>query len=141
VDVDRERIVAFRVVAHNLGERLPAGSIEAAASVAGVRSSQGTPLTALHARVADLDQQVLDDSITRKALVQALSVRTGAVLVPSEDLGVFTLGALPRGEESLRAALEPFFASSSPGMIAEEALQRACDVAFEIGRVSCRERV
>lgn len=130
--MEREQVLAFRLTGHHLDRRLPEGSLLEAVSVCGIRSTQGTPLSAIQARVAGIAQSDIDDALTTKRLVETLSARTGAALVPANDLDVFTLGVLPGDEESLRAALKPFLPTFDPsGMRSEEALELACAAALD----------
>jgi hypothetical protein len=56
ITVGREQALAFRLAAHNLHERLPAGSAREAAGVAGLQDfPPGMAPVALAARVADAD--------------------------------------------------------------------------------------
>src|SRR5918997_73170 len=94
--ISAEQVVAFRVAAHHLHERLPAGDVAAAAAVCGV---QDTPPRnaggALAARLdgftpAALEEALLDD----RSLLRFLGPRGAAHVVPRDDATVFGPGSL-----------------------------------------------
>lgn len=70
---------------------------------------------------------------TTGALLEVLSARGTATLVPAEDFAVFTLGTLPADEESLRSRLRPFLpVLDGSGHSAQGALEAAKEVAAEV---------
>jgi hypothetical protein len=97
VRVDRERVLRFRARAGHLHERLPATSIAAAASGGLQDTAPRAALVALHARVAG----AAADSWENPALVQ-IWFRGADYVVPRADVGVFTLGCLPRDPDRQR---------------------------------------
>jgi len=91
----------------------------------------GSSPVALSARLADLTLDALDDALSeQKSLVEVLGMRISPHIVPTRDLAVFTLGALPREEVSLRVVLTNHTGVlDKAGMTATEALERAVDAA------------
>ena len=95
-------MLAFRLAAHNLIRRLPAGRLAAAARLVGVQDSRvESAAVALAARVDDVDAtQLAAAREERRDLVTIWAVRGAPHLVPVADLPVFTAGALPVDRES-----------------------------------------
>ena len=116
-DVAREQALAFRLAAHNLHERLPAGSERAAAGVIGLQDfPPGMAPVALAARVADAR---MDD------LVVVYTWRGAAVAVPREDVAIFTAGLAPPDDTAARTLVGTAVDSLDPvGISATEALER-----------------
>src|SRR4051812_7809498 len=120
LSVTAQQLLWHRLRANNLAERLPAGELAAAAFAGLQDSAPRAALTALHARVQDVGANDWADP----ALVQTWAPRGAIFVVPEADLGVFTLGILPRDTE-LRSALEELGARArellqeSPGNAAE----------------------
>jgi hypothetical protein len=107
VRVERDEILAFRLRNHHLSDRLPAGALAEAAAACGI---QDTPLNtaplAVHARVEELAPTDLGQALTGdKSLLGVWSVRGAPYVVPTEDAGVFTAGALPIDDRSFSAFL------------------------------------
>src|SRR5919198_2686147 len=104
---DRDQALAFRLAGHHLVERRPLGQLVDVAGACGIRNTPpGSAVLALNARVADLTPAALDDApVEDKTLVEVLAMRSSPLLVPTRDVAVFTLGALPADEDSLRKAL------------------------------------
>jgi hypothetical protein len=117
IAVGREQALAFRLAAHNLHERLPAGSEHVAAGVIGLQDfPPGMAPVALAARVADAD---MGD------LVIVYAWRGAAVAVPPDDLEVFTAGLAPPDEAAARTLVGTAVDSLDPaGIGAGEALDR-----------------
>jgi DNA glycosylase AlkZ-like len=95
--VERDQILRFRLASQHLIERLPAGSLLAAAAACGI---QDTPLntapSAFHARVAELGPAEVGRALTAdKSLLGVWSMRGAPHVVPTADAAVFTAGALP----------------------------------------------
>jgi hypothetical protein len=130
--VTREQVLRFRLVGHHLGQRRPPGDLVVVAGACGIRNTPpGSAPLALGARVADLSMDAVDDALSeQKSLVEALSMRISPHIVPARDLAVFTLGALPRSEASLRVVLANHTGVlDKAGMTATEALDLATDAA------------
>jgi hypothetical protein len=110
IRVGRRQVLAFRLRAHNLAERLPAGSLDQAAGACGLQNTPpGAAALALAARVVGVTEADVVASLENdKTLVQAWSVRSSPFVFPSADLGVFTVGLLPEDEAGLRHFLEGF---------------------------------
>src|SRR5215471_9456167 len=105
--VSAEQAVAYRVAAHHLHERLPAGGLLDAAGVAGVQDTPpGHAPLSLAARVAKLTPDDIEVALhDDRSLVRMLSLRGAAYLVPRRDAALFGPGALAADEESLREQL------------------------------------
>jgi hypothetical protein len=128
----RDQVLAFRLDSHNLRHRRPPGALLEVAAACGVRNTPpGSAALALHARVAGLTPDAAERALAAdKTLVEVLGMRSSPQVVPARDAAVFTLGALPADEASLRASLVALApALDQAGMPATEALQRAADVA------------
>src|SRR3954469_13715753 len=99
--VDRERVLAFRRRAMHLVERLPPGSMRAAAWGGLQDSAPRSAVISLAARV----DGVAPDDWEHPDLVQIWGPRAAVYVVPAADFDVFTVGRLPRDPEQ-RAAVE-----------------------------------
>lgn len=131
---DRDRVLAFRLDSHHLNHRRPPSALLEVAAACGVRNTPpGSAALAAQARVTGLPPDAIDRALAEdKTLVEVLGMRSSPQVVPARDMAVFTLGALPADEESLRAALSALTpALDQAGMSATEALQRAADAACE----------
>jgi hypothetical protein len=91
--VTRERVLAFRLARHHLGERAP--DAVTAASPGLQDTPPGSAGAALAAR-ADAGPEALDELIT------VPSLRGAATAVAPADLAMFTAGLEPRDEEEAR---------------------------------------
>lgn len=101
--VDAEQVTAFRVAAHHLHERMPGGSLPAAAGACGLQDSPpGSALLALNARVRDVEPDTLVDAVTDRSMFHTWAMRGSPFFVPTADLAVFTTGVLPDGEQARR---------------------------------------
>ena len=118
--MEREQVLAYRVAAHHLHERLPAGAEREAAGVIGLQDfPPGLAASALSARVSDAD-------IDRLAVVYTF--RGAAVAVPPDDVAVFTVGLAPPDEEAARALVGTAVDTPDPaGISATDALDRVSD--------------
>ncbi len=94
--------MAFRLAAHNLTKRLPAGRLQAAARPVGVQDSRvDSAAMALAARVDLVDaDEVAAARTERRELVTIWAVRGAPYVVPVGDLPVVTAGAMPIDRES-----------------------------------------
>ena len=97
-------VIAFRLGAHQLTERLGASGILAASGRCGIQNSPpGSALLALHARVRDLTPEQMSDAVAReKSLLQSWCMRGSPFYFPASDAPVFTTGVLPPTEEGMR---------------------------------------
>ncbi len=132
--VSREQVLAFRLSGHHLDERQPPDALLAVAAACGLRNTPpGSAALAATARVADLAPAGIDRALGEdRTLVEVLSVRASPLVVPARDVAVFTLGALPADEGSLRGALPALAPALDPaGITAADALERAAAVAHE----------
>ena len=129
---DRDQVLAFRLDSHHLGHRRPLGGLLEVAGACGVRNTPpGSAALALHARVSDLTPDAVERALAEdKTLVEVLGVRASPHVVPARDAAVFTLGALPADDTSLRASLLSLApALERAGLPATEALEQAAEVA------------
>jgi hypothetical protein len=119
-EIGREQALAYRLAAHNLHERLPAGSERVAAGVIGLQDfPPGLAASALAARVEDADMG---------ALAIVYTFRGAAVAVPPADVAVFTVGLAPPDETAARALIGTAVETLDPeGIGAMEALDRVSD--------------
>ncbi len=132
---DRDQVLAYRVGAHHLAERLPAEALRDAAGACGVQDTPpGNAQLALAARVEPLGSKDVGRALTEeRSVVASWSLRGAVHVFPTSDLGVFTLGALPDGEASLRAALGGFALTlEETGVQAIDALQTVLDEALAV---------
>lgn len=99
-----EQVIAFRLAAHHLAERVaPEGLLDAAGACAVQDSPPGSALLALHARVRDLTPEVMAAAVEEdKTLTRTWSMRGAPFVVPTTDASVFTTGMLPPTEEGRR---------------------------------------
>ncbi|BCJ68328.1 winged helix DNA-binding domain-containing protein [Polymorphospora rubra] len=104
VKVSRDDIIAFRLHAQHLTERLGEQGLLDAAGACGVQNSPpGSALLALHARVRNLSPDRVDEAIARdKSMMQSWCMRGSPFYFPTADAPVFTTGVLPPTEEAMR---------------------------------------
>ena len=92
MNVTRDQIVRYRARVSHLDQKLPPGSFADAAWGGLQDSIPRAGITSLHARV----EETRPDSWEHPSVVQ-IWVRGGAdYIVPRADVGIFTLGSLPR---------------------------------------------
>lgn len=104
VKVSEDDVIAFRLHAQNLTERLGEdGLIDAAGSCGIQNSPPGSALLALHARVRNVSQERVDDAIAEdKSLLQSWCMRGAPYFFPTTDAPIFTAGVLPTTEVAMR---------------------------------------
>ena len=104
VKVSRDDVIAFRLHAQHLTERLGEHGLLDAAGSCGVQNSPpGSALLALHARVRNLSQERVDEAVAEdKSLLQSWCMRGSPFYFPTADAPVFTTGVLPPTEEATR---------------------------------------
>jgi hypothetical protein len=104
VKVKRDEVIAFRLRAHHLTERLgERGLLDAAAGCGVQNSPPGSALLALHARVRNLAHERVDEAVAEdKSLLQSWCMRGSPFYFPTADAPVFTTGVLPPTEETMR---------------------------------------
>lgn len=101
--VARDTVVAYRLGAHHLTERVSEDLLSAVAGTCGVQNSPpGSALLALHARMENLGRAGLDAAIEGRQLLQTWSMRGAPFYVPTADAAVFTTGVLPPSEDAVR---------------------------------------
>jgi hypothetical protein len=101
LQVTYQQVIAHRMRTHHLTSRLPSGSYAVAARFALQDSAPRSALLSLHARVDGCAPSAWADP----RLIQTYSPRAAVHVLPRADLGVFTLGRLPRDSDA-RAAIE-----------------------------------
>jgi hypothetical protein len=101
--VSKGDVIAFRLNAHNLTERLgKKGLLEAAGSCGVQNSPPGSALLALHARVKNLTSDQVEKAVAEdKSLLQTWCLRGSPFYFPTADAPVFTTGVLPPTEKAL----------------------------------------
>jgi hypothetical protein len=131
--VEREQALAFRAARHSLVTRASAGSLLDVAGACGIRDSPpGAALLSLAARLEGVTGPLVDAALRDRSLVRVYGPRGTPFLVPARDLAVFTLGALPVGERSLRELMSRRGAGlDEAGVSAVEALDRLSAAAAE----------
>ncbi|MEV0606159.1 winged helix DNA-binding domain-containing protein [Polymorphospora rubra] len=104
VKVSRDDVIAFRLHAQHLTERLGELGLVDAAGACGVQNSPpGSALLALHARVRNLLPDRVDEAVAGdKSLMQSWCMRGSPFCFPTADAPVFTTGVLPPTEEAMR---------------------------------------
>lgn len=129
--VARDRVLAFRLDGHHLSRRQPPDALLDVAAACGIRNTPpGSAALALHARIAALPLDAADRALAAKTLVEVLAMRLSPHLVPARDVAVFTLGALPADETSLRAPLANHLpALEQAGISTTDALAQAVEAA------------
>lgn len=97
-------VIAFRLHAHHLTERVSRGGLLDASGRCGVQNSPpGSALLALHARVHELTRERVDEAVAEdRSLLQSWCMRGAPFHFPTEDAPVFTTGVLPPTEGALR---------------------------------------
>ncbi|MEA5118688.1 MAG: winged helix DNA-binding domain-containing protein, partial [Propionicimonas sp.] len=102
--ISRDRVIGFRLAAHNLTARLDEDRLIDAAGRCGVQDSPpGSALLALHARVVGVTRERLAAAIGReKSLLQTWCMRGAPFSFPTVDAPVFTTGVLPADEQAMR---------------------------------------
>jgi Winged helix DNA-binding domain len=97
-------VIAFRLNAHNLSERVRENLLLNAAGQCGIQNSPpGSALLALHARVERITPRLMEQAVAEdKTLLQTWCVRGAPFYFPTEDAPVFTTGVLPTAEEARR---------------------------------------
>ena len=104
VKVSSDDVIAFRLHAQHLTERLGEQGLLDAAGLCGVQNSPpGSALLALNARVRNLSQDRVDEALAEeKSLLQSWCMRGSPFYFPTADAPVFTTGVLPPTEEAMR---------------------------------------
>ena len=101
--VSRSDVIAFRLNAHHLIERLDENGLLDAARRCGIQNSPpGSALLALHARVRNITQEQVREAVAEeKSLLQTWCMRGSPFYFPAADAPVFTIGVLPPTEEAM----------------------------------------
>lgn len=107
IQAARKQVLAFRLAGHNLVERQPLDRLADVAGACGIRNTPpGSALLALNARLHDLRLDAFEAALDEaRELVEVLAMRISPHLVPTRDVAIFTLGALPADEKSARGVL------------------------------------
>lgn len=105
-EVPRDQVLAFRLAAQHLTERLGPRSIVRAADQGIQETPIGTAGVAFAARLEGLTSEALNRAMReRRTLVALWSLRGAPYVVPTSDLSVFTEGALPLDAASFRQSM------------------------------------
>ena len=133
--VSKREVIAFRLNAHHLAERLGEDGLLEAAGRCGIQNSPpGSALLALNARVRNLTSERVADAVAEeKDLLQSWCMRGAPFCFPTADAPVFTTGVLPPTEAAMRhliSGVEPALAKL--GMSLTQAVELA---GAEIGDV------
>ena len=101
--VSRSDVIAFRLNAHHLIERLDENGLLDAAGRCGIQNSPpGSALLALNARVRNITQEQVREAIAEeKSLLRTWCMRGSPFYFPAADAPVFTIGVLPPTEEAM----------------------------------------
>jgi hypothetical protein len=101
--VSKGDVIAFRLNAQHLTERLGGKGLLDAAGECGIQNSPpGSALLALHARVKNLAKEQVEEAVAEeKSLLQTWCMRGSPFYFPAADAPVFTTGVLPPTEEAL----------------------------------------
>ncbi len=103
--VSADQALAYRVAAHGLAERLPAGRLRDVVR-GGMRDRPPDGAgPALHARIAGLTPHDYAAARSDGRLTTLYAMRGAAYVVAENDVSVFTAGSLPADEASLREAI------------------------------------
>lgn len=106
VEPSPDEVIAFRLGAHHLDERLPGrGLLEAAGRCAVQDSPPGSALLALHARVRGVTADRLESALADRTLLRTWSLRGAPFCFPTADAPVYTTGVLPPTQEARRHLL------------------------------------
>lgn len=102
--VSTDEVIAFRLAAHHLTDRLAGDRLLDAAGRCGVQDSPpGSAAVALHARVRGVTPGGVAAAIADdRSLLQTWSLRGAPYIFPTADAAVFTAGVLPPTEAALR---------------------------------------
>ena len=135
LEVTREQVLAFRRRRQYLHQ--PARGEEALTRVLEACPVQNTPPgradVALHARVARLSPDAMEEALLAKTLVQAWSLRGTPHVLPAGDLAVYRRPLAPADEDEARYLLRPIMSDlEAVGLPAQEAIER---MAAAIGEV------
>jgi hypothetical protein len=102
--ISKGQVIAFRLGAHCLTERLVQDGLLRASGRCGIQNSPpGSALLALHARVGNFKQDQFASAVAEeKSLLQSWCMRGSPFYFPTSDATVFTTGVLPPTEEAMR---------------------------------------
>ncbi len=105
-EVSGRDAIAFRMRAHALTQRLGGDRLLDVAGRCAVQDSPpGSALLALNARLDGVSGEQLAQAIADRSLLRTWSMRGAPFCLPTRDAAVFTTGALPPTEESMRHLL------------------------------------
>jgi hypothetical protein len=108
-EIDRDRVIAYRLAAHHLTTPLPVKRWTEAARMGWQNTPPGAAGLALAARVPDATPDRLDRALTGdKTMLQVWSARHAPYVFASTDLPVFTHAMAPRDDAEMTVALSGF---------------------------------
>lgn len=96
--LDRRKILSYRYQVNGLQARRPAGDFVSAAHSGLQDSSPRSAVLSMHARVEGVEP----DDWSNRSLIQVWGPRGAVYVVPKDDLGVFTLGLMPRDPDRVK---------------------------------------
>ncbi len=130
-DVTRSQALAFRATRHGLAVRRPHDELVEAVRPVGLRRTKNAARS-LAARVEDVTDDDVTDALDDGRLVAFYGPRGTVVMAPPVDVPVFTAGAAPDGEASLRAALPGVFVRrlDQAGVTATDALAAVAEATW-----------
>jgi len=110
-----EAILAHRMHAQNLTQRLPLPRLMDSLRACGIRNpAPDSAVISLAARVEGLHQREFDTLLLdSQVVVQAVSIRSSIRIFPREDFEIFTKALLPGNEEELRY----YIAGAEPALV------------------------
>lgn len=134
-----EDVLAHRMRAHGLTERVPVDRLAKVVGACGVQDSPpGSALLAIHARVEGLTPEHLDRALAQdKVVVRTWAMRGAPFLVPTADAAVFTTGVLApteSGRQQLIIGVREALRSLGMGLDEAVTATRAETVAVLSGR-------
>jgi hypothetical protein len=111
-----EAILAHRMHAQNLTQRLPLHRLMDSLRACGIRNpAPDSAAISLAARVEGLHQRDLEALLMEsQTIAQAVSIHSSIRMFPREDLEIFTKALLPSDEEELRY----YIAGAEPALVA-----------------------
>ncbi|MDT0223231.1 MULTISPECIES: DNA glycosylase AlkZ-like family protein [unclassified Gordonia (in: high G+C Gram-positive bacteria)] len=101
--VSAEQVIAYRLSAHGLANRLGDNGIVAGSARCGIQNSPpGSALLSLHARVHGVTANMVAAAVEDRILLQTWAMRGAPYFIPTRDVTVFTTGVLPASDDALR---------------------------------------
>lgn len=107
LSITRDQVAAFRLARHHLLERAPLKKFPSIAGEMGGAQAQifSAAQISLWTRLLDFKEQHIEKALTERKLVKASCMRCTLFLVPSDELGIFALGAASRARREVTWAI------------------------------------